>query len=224
MQQAHQPPRDEAQEIAKMAPWWAAAIGALVLGGLFALLPESLTHMPYWLPLLLIVLIWLPFVAAHLLRRELSHVTARTLAFALLAIITVVLLISVAFLVISMANGSATRGTALLRDAGLLWVANVLVFSLWYWEIDGGGPRRRHQHGHLAADLLFPQQTDTITGARVWAPHYLDYLFVAFTAATALSPTDTMPLSRRAKALMMIEAVMAMAIVLVIAARAINIL
>lgn len=217
-------PQNNLQEIANKAPWWAAAVGALVLGGLFALLPESLTHMPNWLPLLLIVLVFLPYVIAHLTRRELSHFTTRTLSYLLLAIITIALAISVSFLVISMAKGSFTRGTPLLRDAGLLWVANVLVFSLWFWEIDGGGARIRHQHGHIAADLLFPQQTDTITGARSWAPHYLDYLFVAFTGATALSPTDTMPLSRKAKALMMIEAMIAMTIVLIIAARAVNIL
>jgi uncharacterized membrane protein len=134
-------------------------------------------------------------------------------------------MISVLFLVISMAeSGGAVRGPFLLRDGGLLWVANVLVFSLWFWEIDGGGARKRHQQGHLAADLLFPQQTDTIRGAKIWAPHYLDYLFVSFTTATALSPTDTMPLSRKAKALMMIEAVLAATIVLVIVARAVNVL
>lgn len=112
------------------------------------------------------------------------------------------------------------HATNLLRSTALLWFFNILVFALWYWEIDGGGPWKRHLSGHHAADFLFLQQ---VNGAS-WAPHFLDYLFVAFTGATALSPADTYPLTRRAKVLMMIEAVLALALIGILVARAVNIL
>lgn len=111
---------------------------------------------------------------------------------------------------------------ALLQTAVLLWVANVLVFALWYWEVDGGGPKKRHRHGHRAADFMFPQQADGNTSG--WVPHFLDYLFVAFTGATALSPTDTYPLTRVAKGLMMVEALNAIVILAIIIGRIVNIL
>ncbi len=112
------------------------------------------------------------------------------------------------------------HATNLLRAAALLWSFNILVFALWYWEVDGGGPWKRHLAGHRAADFLFPQQA---AGER-WVPHFLDYLFVAFTGATALSPADTYPLTRRAKALMMVEAVLSLMVIGILIARAVNIL
>jgi uncharacterized membrane protein len=107
-----------------------------------------------------------------------------------------------------------------LLYAALLWFFNILVFALWYWELDGGGPWKRHLSGHQAADFLFPQQVS----GNSWVPHFLDYLFLAFTGATALSPADTFPLSRLAKTLMMIEAILSLTVVAVLAARAVNIL
>ena len=98
---------------------------------------------------------------------------------------------------------------------------NILVFAFWYWEIDGGGPRRRHEAGHRAADFLFPQQVEGKSGK--WAAGFFDYLFVAFTGATAFSPTDTYPLTRRAKALMMVEAILSLTIVVILIGRVANI-
>ena len=109
----------------------------------------------------------------------------------------------------------------LLRTGVSLYISNILVFALWYWEIDGHGPHRRFQTGHKAADLLFPQQTDGNSSG--WVAHFLDYLFVAFTASTALSPTDTFPLTHRAKMLMIVQALIAMTIFSILIGRAINI-
>ncbi len=104
----------------------------------------------------------------------------------------------------------------------LLWSFNVLVFALWYWEVDGGGPLKRHLSGHQAADFMFPQQAKGNTSG--WAPHFLDYLFLAFTGATALSPADTYPLTRTAKALMMIEAIISVTVIVILVGRGVNIL
>ena len=95
------------------------------------------------------------------------------------------------------------------------------MFATWYWEIDGGGPRKRLIAGHQAADFQFPQQIGGNTSG--WAPGFIDYLFLAFCSATALSPADTMPLARRAKLLMMGEALISLLILFLLVARAVNI-
>src|SRR5438132_460730 len=128
------------------------------------------------------------------------------------------LVLGVALLILALSK--VTLATNLLRSAVLLWLFNILVFALWYWELDGGGPWKRHLSGHRAADFQFPQQAH----GKSWAPHFFDYLFLAFTGATALSPADTNPLTTTAKALMMLEAVLSLTIVGLLIARAVNIL
>jgi hypothetical protein len=114
------------------------------------------------------------------------------------------------------------KGSGLLFTGLLLYGCNVLLFALWYWEIDGGGPERRQQSDHQLADFLFPQQMGGLD--ENWAPHFVDYLYVGFTGATAFSPTDTMPLSHRAKFLMMLEAILALILLSFVVSRAINII
>jgi hypothetical protein len=104
-----------------------------------------------------------------------------------------------------------------------MWCLNVLVFALWFWELDNGGPAKRRTAGMEGSDFLFPQQTPDVPAAD-WRPLFLDYLYVSFTNATAFSPTDTLPLSRWAKMLMLLEAAASLVLALMVAARAINIL
>lgn len=208
---------------AELIPRWTAIIGVLVIGILYFALSARLTFGPSWLLLALEVPFLLPLIFSRVTRRTLPHRTIRFLALALLAIITAGLAASIALLVIELTQAhSGIQANTLLHDAGLLWFSNILVFGLWYWEIDGGGPRKRHEAGHQAADFMFPQQADgNKTG---WAPQFADYLFVAFTGATALSPADTYPLTQQAKLLMMIEAILSLTIIVLLAARAVNIL
>lgn len=206
----------------RAAPRWHVVIGIFALGFLYAALPARYTLGPGWIPLVIEIILSIPFLLEHFTDFTLSHRVRRTLAFVLLAIVTLGLVSAVAFLIITLANNTPTQAIQLLRTAALLWVSNILVFSLWYWEIDGGGPEKRHNTGHKAADLMFPQQVDGNTGG--WVPHFLDYVFVAFTGATALSPTDTYPLTRAAKVLMMIEAIISLIVIVLLAARAVNIL
>ena len=118
----------------------------------------------------------------------------------------------------------------LLRSAALLWVTNVLVFASWYWPLDAGGPHGRAQRlGHPTGAFLFPQMTSGERHQREkdgapWSPRFVDYLFVAFNTSTAFSPTDTAPLSRWAKGLMMVQAVISLAVTAILVSRAINIL
>ncbi len=206
----------------KVAPMWIAAVGALGFGLLYMALPEKFTFGLGWLPLVIEVLLLIPILLLWQIQHPISHQLSRILRFSLLGIITLALIIGVTLLVRSLPNRSESQAPALLQIAVLLWLSNILVFALWYWEIDGGGPRKRHLHGYKGADFLFPQQVDGNTQG--WAPNFIDYLFLAFTGATALSPTDTYPLSRPAKILMMIEAITALFVLSILIGRAVNIL
>ncbi len=197
-----------------------ATVGALLIGALYIALPEQLTLGPSWLLLVVeAALLALPLVAVVFLRRALAHRVARGLALGLLAVVTVSVVGSVALLVNDL--GGFQRGPDLLRTAATLWGINVLAVAVWYWEIDGNGPMSRLKAGHEAADFQFPQQIGGNTSG--WAPGFVDYLFLAFCSATALSPADTMPLTRRAKLLLMCEAIISLLIIVLLVARAVNI-
>jgi len=135
--------------------------------------------------------------------------------------VTVAVVVSTVLLV-SSALSAGTSAPALLRDAALLWIINVATFSVWFWETDGGGPAWRRTEGHRSEDFLFPQMNIGGESARLWSPGFLDYLFLAFNTSTAFSPTDTAVLSRRAKVLMMVQALLSLVILAVLVSRAIN--
>ena len=203
---------------------WAAILGTLSLGILYLFLSDKLVPsiIPRWLPLLLEVILILPLAYSGVMRRRLPQRLLRTLGFLLAGIATITLIASIGLLLVTLPTRAAKDSINLVRDAAILWFSNILVFGLWYWELDGGGPLQRHKAGHKAIDFMFPQQVDGDTNG--WAPHFIDYVFLAFNTATAFSPTDTPPLSRPAKVLMMIESIISLIIVAGIAARAINIL
>lgn len=201
-----------------VVPGISALVGVLLTGLLYLVLPTNIILGPNWLLLGLEGVFVIPLIIDILTPWDLSHTMRRIFVLAPLSLSTVALVLGVALFTFTLPTN--THATNLLRGAALLWLFNILVFALWYWEIDGGGPWKRHRSGHQAADLLFPQQVD---GKR-WAPDFIDYLFVAFTGATAFSPTDTFPLTKTAKVLMMIEAILSLAVITIIAARAVNIL
>jgi uncharacterized membrane protein len=105
-----------------------------------------------------------------------------------------------------------------------MWVVNVLLFALWYWQLDAGGPITRPTRAHTERDFLFPQQTEPRFADSGWQPQFLDYLYVSFTNATAFSPTDAMPLTLRAKLLVGVESVVSLVLVVLVTARAVNVL
>jgi hypothetical protein len=184
-------------------------LAMLAVGVLHAFLPTKLLIGPPWLLLAIEAVFLLPIVFTLLTERGLPYKTLHPLLLTLLGVLTLGLASGIALLIITVVGNK--YATILLRAAILLWASNVLVFGLWYWQIDGGGPVRRHQSGSQSADFLFPQQENgNPTG---WIPCFLDYLFLAFTGATALSPTEMFPLTQRAKALMMIEALLSLLVV-----------
>ena len=200
-------------------PMWEAMLGILVVGALYAALPSKLVRGPSWLLLAIEGVLLLPVVMTILTDRGLPIRAIRPFFFIMFGFLAVSEVLSIILLIATLSTD--TSALYLLRAAALLWLSNILVFGLWYWQIDGGGPLQRHLSDHRAADFMFPQQADGNTSG--WVPHFLDYLFLAFTASTALSPADTYPLSRPAKVLMMIEALISMTIIVLLAARAVNI-
>ena len=117
-----------------------------------------------------------------------------------------------------------TRQISLLSSSLVIWVTNVLSFSLVYWQIDAGGPSAREKGTTAQPDWLFPQAATPEANASEWTPTFLDYLFLGYNTATAFSPTDTAPLTGRAKMLMMLESAISLLTLVIVAARAINVL
>ncbi len=183
----------------------------LAVGILHAFLPSKLLIGPSWLLLAIEAVFLVPIIFLLLTKCRILYKTLHPLLFMLLGALTLGLASSMVLLIITVVENK--NATILLRSALLLWSSNILVFGLWYWQIDGGGPVKRQQSGSQAADFLFPQQENG--NPTSWVPSFLDYLFLAFTGATALSPADMFPLTRRAKALMMIEVLLSLLVVLV---------
>lgn len=148
----------------------------------------------------------------------------RRLALVLTAVVSFTNLASLIALVGELLRGKLTiPGESLLLDAMNIWSTNVIAFSLWFWNLDRGGPALSNDAQSAVGDFLFPQMTRPEL-QRDWTPGFIDYFYVSFTNATAFSPTDTMPLSARAKMLMLIESAVSLMTLALVAARAVNIL
>jgi Protein of unknown function (DUF1345) len=152
------------------------------------------------------------------------HLTRRWLSLTTIGLVSAANAVSIVLLVHLLVNGAAANAATLLRAAVHMWVVNVLLFALWYWQLDGGGPTARPTCELDERDFLFPQQTEPALLRRGWHPMFLDYLYVSFTNATAFSPTDTLPLSRWAKMLMLVQSAMSLSLAVMVVARAVNIL
>ena len=193
----------------------------LAAASVYLALPEPLSLGPSWALLALILLLMIPLVVSD---QRGNHKVTRILTFMANGIITISLIASLIFLVQGI-PGHVEAPKALLRSAGALWIANILVFALWYWKLDAGGPLgRERQSGPLNSSFLFPQMLDREGRDSSWKPQFVDYLFLAFNTSTAFSPTDTAVLSRWAKLGMMLQSLISLTIIALLAARAVNIL
>lgn len=216
-------------------PRWPATLAVIAAVLLYATLPDTLLPTSRWvLPVLEAALIIpLSVIAPH--RRVEEPRWRRMAAISLIALINAANLISLALLVSLLLHGptknshqlalAAENGRILIVAAIQIWLTNVIVFGLWYWELDRGGPGERctHRH-HRRPDFLFPQMVTPEVAEPEWRPSFLDYLYVSFTNATAFSPTDTMPLTEWAKMLMLVQSLASLLTVALVAARAVNIL
>ncbi len=202
-------------------PRWPAFIAMLAASGVYLALPEPMSVGPSWMLLGIIAFLLIPIVVSH---RKGRFVIARNLAFVANALITLAMIASLIFLIKGIPNHSEAPKD-LLRSASALWFTNILVFALWYWKLDAGGPTGRDNRADgLNSSFLFPQMISQSEGDPHWTPQFIDYLFLAFNTSTAFSPTDTAVLSRWAKMGMMLQSLISLMIVALLAARAVNIL
>jgi hypothetical protein len=207
-------------------PRWPAFVAVLAGGGLYTALPDALTFGPRWLfPFIILALLILTVITHHTGRSILSAVFGLAVSGAL----TLGLIISLILLIGALLEHK-TAPESLLVSAASLWATNILVFSLWYWRLDAGGPHQRDKRvRHSNGAFLFPQMVMgekalREAGQHGWAPNFFDYLFLAFNTNTAFSPTDTAALTRWAKGLMMLQSLLSLLIIALLAARAVNVL
>jgi hypothetical protein len=191
---------------------------------------------PWTLPLVEMSLLLLLSIASfrdnrahHRAGRMLEAVTGtsqsiRRLALFLISLITVLNLVSLLILVRALLSAGKASGAELFDDAAILWTTNVICFALCYWELDRGGPSKRETLRQKQPDFLFANMTLPEALSRPWTPRFVDYLFLAFTNASAFSPTDALPLTARAKLIMMVQASVSLLTIAIVAARAVNIL
>ena len=188
-------------------------------------LPGQLAIHPIWLFPALEGVLMAILIAANPVRISRTSGPLRAASVLLIALISLANAWSSAELIKGLINGTAGDNASLLLSRGAsVYFTNVIVFALWYWEWDRGGPVARAGGAPRYPDFLFPQMTQTGLAAPDWRPNFLDYFYVSFTNATAFSPTDTMPLTRWAKMLMLVQSAIALLTIAFVVARAVNIL
>jgi hypothetical protein len=204
---------------------WPVTIAIATALALQATLPDSLVLGPRWLlPSLGGLLLILIFATNPRARLDRTSRLLRALGLAIIATISVANFYSAAKLIDSLLNGGLSDATRLLMHGGAIWLTNVIVFALWYWDFDRGGPVARALAMKPYPDFQFPQMENPNLAPKDWEPLFVDYLYTSFTNAIAFSPTDVMPLSRWAKLTMLLQSALSVLIVALVIARAVNIL
>lgn len=198
-----------------------AVLGALLLN---LALPEKLTLGPTWLVPAVEGLLLLALVITTPRRTSNEGRGRRSAALAIIALVSIANTFSLVLLVHFLLKGGKANGHQLILSSIVIWLTNVIIFGLWYWELDRGGPGDRASGHDRPPDFLFPQMASPDVGPRDWRPNFVDYLYVSFTNATAFSPTDTMPLTPWTKVLMLVQSLASLITVALVAARAVNIL
>jgi hypothetical protein len=203
---------------------WPASLAVVAAIVLYVTLPDRFTLGPAWLFPVLELALLVPLSLAVPVRHARETAAHRIASIALIAVVNAANVASLVLLIDSLLNGAGRAAKELIFAAMQIWLTNIIVFGLWYWELDRGGPSARCKTAHREPDFLFPQMLTPAAAPPGWTPRFLDYLYVAFTNATAFSPTDTMPLTAWAKILMAVQSVASLLTVALVAARAVNIL
>jgi uncharacterized membrane protein len=219
-------------------PRWHASLAVVAALILYITLPPKLTIGPIWTAPLAVLAILIPLsILAPRRHRETRRM--RFWGILLIAIVNFFNIASVLLLINGFFHPSRTTelqsAASLLRHGLQIWLTNIVVFALWFWELDGDGPDAR-AHASAAtefknADFLFPQMQMALQGSeclpcvdRTWKPQFFDYLYLAFTNSTAFSPADVMPLSRWAKALMLLESLISLLTIAIVLARSVSLI
>ena len=199
-----------------------AIVAVLVL---LHVLPARLWLFPKWASYLAAIACLVPMAAVWLTAGHARWLLVERIIIQIFFVLTLVSAMALLrALILAMIYGSGISGIQLLTSSVAVWVVNILAFSLFYWQMDRGGPEARLQHIHSVPDFLFAQVGTSGDLTTQWRPTFVDYLFLGYSTATAFSATDVAPLTARAKLLMMLESAIALATIVVVASRAINIL
>jgi uncharacterized membrane protein len=205
-------------------PFWPAQATILIAIGLQLLLPARLTVGPSWLVPALEGALLIGMFMATPRQLEEEHPRRRRVALGLTAFVSAANIFSLSALTHYLLHHSTPSPRGLIVAGVLIWLTNFLIFALWYWELDRGGPGKRAAGHDAAPDFLFPQMTDDRIEPIYWRPQFIDYLYVSLTNAAAFSPTDTMPLTPMAKSIMGIQSLVSLVTIGLIVSRAVNIL
>jgi hypothetical protein len=215
-----------AEHFDKPEPRWQVILALIAVGCIYLALPPWFTVGPTWLLPVLIAVLLVPTIMTHRMgRHSLNH----ALGIMNNAIITLALIGSVALLVRTL-PAQKQAPLSLLLSGAELWLTNVLVFALWYWRLDGGGPNVRERRREFGSrSFFFPQmQIEKIERGRFnlggWRPSFVDYLFISFTTSSTFGPTDAPVLARWAKVLTMCQIFISLSIVVLLISRAVGIL
>jgi uncharacterized membrane protein len=211
---------------AESEPRWPASLAVVLAIVMYAVLPGRLVVglAPKWLVATLEGVLVMALMIVSPRRISVESVRLRTLAIVLIALINLTNVVSLAELIHALLDSPRVGGRTLVYGSVPVWLTNVVVFALWYWELDRGGPSARLRRDHREPDFLFPQMSVPQAAGEGWSPKFLDYLYTSFTNATAFSPTDTMPLTSWAKLLMMFQSFASLLTVALVVSRAVNIL
>jgi hypothetical protein len=223
---------DELREEERESRWEASPAVAIVIGLQLLLAIVSLTqdwktwHLSWWVWLIPVVpetilLILLSWSRPH--KRLVQMGIRRTVGIVLLAVVSLANAVLVVGVIASLVEGQEKSGAQLLLKAVTVWATNVITYGLWFWDFDRGGPATRVGADPPLPDFLFPQMQSREVAPPHWTPELTDYMYVSFTNSIAFSPTDTLPLTRWAKLLMLSESTISAVTILLVAARAINI-
>jgi hypothetical protein len=215
---------DRPNEIRCIESRWLVILAVVAVFVLLILLPSRVREFSIWVGCVLVSALILPMVALSLSTNKRRWLHIEGVATVVFILITGFALVdNLQFLLFQMVRGQVKlTGLTLLTSSIAVWATNVLIFSLVYWRIDRGGPEARANQADTLPDWLFPQaEVPELVPVR-WYPSFVDYLFLSFCTATAFSPTDALPLTSRAKALMMLEGVVSLVTIITVLARAIN--
>ena len=205
-------------------PRWPASLAVAAALVLYMTLPEKLTIGPGWVIPALEGALAIPLTLGAPYRHPQEVRMVRLASLLLIALVNLANVVSLALLVHVVLSSEPVSGRQLIFSGIQIWLTLIVVFALWFWELDRGGPTVRGSAPQRNPDFLFPQMATQELRQSDWRPGFVDYLYLSFTNATAFSPTDTLPLSSRAKLLMLVEALASITTVVMVAGRAVNIL
>ena len=235
MREHDQEPAPSSPDNHRMPAWRRHTEGETIVGSCLAVITVSTLHWflddelslgPRWLVPAVSAVLIVVLIGVHPHRMHKQSMSARAVGLVTLAVLALANVTAGVRLVSQILGrkGGSSDPLHLIMSGASIWIANVIIFGLLYWAFDRGGPAARALGLRQYTDFQFPQMADPSSAPPDWEPTLVDYLYLAFTNATAFSPTDVMPLTRPAKMAMMVQSTLSVVLIAVVLARAINIL